>query len=37
MLGSMAPDYISFLALLIAGAVFLTGLFVYNHVKKDKE
>ena len=33
----MAPAYESFLVLLIVGAVFLTGLFVYNHVKRDKE
>ena len=33
----MAPAYESFLVLLIVGVVFLTGLFVYNHVKRDKE
>ncbi len=32
-----APDYESFIALLVAGAVFFVALFVYNHVKKEKD
>ncbi len=36
-IAAFAPAYESFAVLLVAGAVFLAALFIYNHVKKDKE
>jgi len=36
-IAAFAPAYGSFTALLVAGAVLLAAMFIYNYVKKEKE